>query len=101
VEPATEGIAGVVTLDVSELEAPEPLVRALEALEALPEGACLQMIHRMRPELLYERAEAMGFRSDTRMDDRGQCRIYFWRAGDHEAERLARRLAGRFDPWEE
>ena len=97
-ESATEGTAGVVTLDVSELEAPEPLVRALEAL---PEGGCLQMIHRMRPELLYERAEAMGFRSDTRMDDRGQCRIYFWRAGDPEAERLARRLAGWFDPWEE
>jgi len=90
-----------VTLDVSELEAPEPLVRALEALERLPPGRCMEMVHRMRPELLYPRAEALGFGSCTRADDAGRCRIYFWRRGDAAAEEAARELAARFAQWKE
>jgi hypothetical protein len=91
----------VVTLDVSALEPPEPLVQALQALRSLPEGACLELVHRMRPVLLYEQAAALGFDADTRQDEAGRCRVYFWRRDDPVAQARARDLAERFAPWRE
>ncbi len=90
---------GVITLDVSGLEPPEPLVHALDALQTLPPGHCLQMIHRMRPGLLYGEAAKLGFDSDTRRDPQGQCRVFFWRRGDREAEATVRRLAAEHALW--
>lgn len=40
-------------LDVSELEAPEPLFIALDALDALQVGEYLHLIHRREPYPLY------------------------------------------------
>lgn len=40
-------------LDVSNLEAPEPLHLILEALEHLPTGKKLKVIHRIEPMGLY------------------------------------------------
>ncbi len=96
---AAEARPGVVTLDVSDLEPPEPLIRTLEALRNLPPGHCLQMIHRMRPALLYGEAAEMGYDSETRRDRQGRCRVFLWRRGDREAETAARRLAAEHAPW--
>jgi len=91
----------VVDLDVSDLEPPEPLLRTLEALEQLPEGYCLRMIHRMKPRLLYERLPERGFLADTREGKEGRCEVYLWRRGDAQAARAAARAASELPAWRE
>lgn len=58
--------AASVTIDVSELVPPEPLVKILEALEALPPGETLIVHHVRRPIHLYPRLDALGCRHETR-----------------------------------
>lgn len=58
--------AASVTIDVSELVPPEPLVKILEALEALPPGETLLVHHVRRPIHLYPRLDALGCRHETR-----------------------------------
>ncbi len=86
-------------LDVSDLEPPEPLMRTLERLRALPPGHALRMIHRMKPCLLYDHLPELGFRADTREGRDGRCQVYLWREGDAPAEAAARRLAADLPAW--
>lgn len=55
----------VVTIDVSELVPPEPMIKILEALESLPDGSSLLVQHVRRPMHLYPQLDAMGYRHDT------------------------------------
>jgi uncharacterized protein (DUF2249 family) len=55
-----------VTIDVSELVPPEPMIRVLQALEELPDGARLLVHHVRRPMHLYDRLDEMGYAHDTR-----------------------------------
>lgn len=55
-----------VTIDVSELVPPEPLIKIMEALEDLPDGSSLLVHHVRRPMHLYPQLDAMGYRHDTR-----------------------------------
>ncbi|MGN6564456.1 MAG: DUF2249 domain-containing protein [Thermomicrobiales bacterium] len=55
-----------ITLDVSELPPPEPLVKILETLETLPPGTTLLVRHARRPIHLYPRLDALGCRHETR-----------------------------------
>lgn len=75
VTPATAHTSGVdwgapatseVTIDVSELVPPEPMIRVLTALEELPDGARLLVHHVRRPMHLYDRLDEMGYAHDTR-----------------------------------
>lgn len=90
---------GVVDLDVSDLEPPEPLLRTLAALKKLPEGHCLRMIHRMKPRLLYERLPELGYLADTREGKDGRCEVYLWRSGDEKAARSAAEAMAGLRPW--
>jgi uncharacterized protein (DUF2249 family) len=54
------------TIDVSELVPPEPMIRILSALEELPEGATLLVHHVRRPMHLYPRLDELGYRHETR-----------------------------------
>lgn len=56
---------GVVTVDARGLEAPEPLIRILNALETLPAGSRLRAITDRRPCHLFGEAEQRGFRHDS------------------------------------
>lgn len=56
----------IVTIDVSELVPPEPMIKILETLESLPAGASLLVHHLRRPMHLYPQLDAMGYRHDTR-----------------------------------
>ena len=56
----------VVTIDVSELVPPVPMIKILETLETLPDGASLLVHHLRRPMHLYPQLDAMGYRHDTR-----------------------------------
>jgi uncharacterized protein (DUF2249 family) len=55
-----------ITIDVSELVPPEPMVRILEALEDLPVGGSLHVHHLRRPMHLYPRLDELGYRHETR-----------------------------------
>lgn len=48
-------------LDVSELEAPEPMRQVLLALAALSYGQCLIIYHRKNPVPLYQKLTDLGF----------------------------------------
>lgn len=55
-----------VTIDVSELVPPEPMVKILEALAELPPGGTLLVHHVRRPVHLYPRLDDLGCRYETR-----------------------------------
>ncbi|MGB3327422.1 MAG: DUF2249 domain-containing protein [Thermomicrobiales bacterium] len=60
--PATSSV----TIDVSELVPPEPMVKILSTLETLPAGARLLVHHVRRPIHLYDRLDEMGYPHATR-----------------------------------
>lgn len=61
-----EGDDGVVVLDVRGLEPPEPMVRTLAALEALPPGGTLVQLNVRVPQFLLPQLEERGFAYDIR-----------------------------------
>jgi TusA-related sulfurtransferase len=66
------------TLDLRELPAPEPLMRALAAVEALAAGAVLRLITPMRPLPLLQalKERRLGY-SVTDHED-GGCAVMVW-----------------------
>lgn len=58
-----------VTIDVSELVPPEPMMKILGALEELPDGAQLIVHHVRRPMHLYPRLDEMGYPHETKVID--------------------------------
>ncbi len=63
------------TIDLSDLVPPEPMVRILETLEQLPPGASLLVHHARRPVYLYPQLEALGCTHETRELASGQVEI--------------------------
>lgn len=55
-----------VTIDVSELVPPEPMMKILATLEHLPAGSTLLVHHVRRPMHLYPQLDDLGFRHVTR-----------------------------------
>ena len=49
------------SIDVSELEPPEPMSQILKALAQLKQGQCLKVVHRREPFPLYEKLPAAGW----------------------------------------
>jgi uncharacterized protein (DUF2249 family) len=56
---------GIIELDVSGLEPPEPMQHILVALGSLPNGATLLVSHHREPLLLYDQLERRGFQWTT------------------------------------
>jgi uncharacterized protein (DUF2249 family) len=69
----------VVVLDVRGLEPPEPMVRTLEALERLPEGATLVQLNVRVPQFLLAELEARGFTYEVREQREGLVRLFIRR----------------------
>lgn len=88
-------------LDVSELEAPEPLVNAIAALEGLSEGDYLRFLHRMKPCHLYRFMEENGFSAETRRGSVAECEVFVWHTGDDTAREAAMAEAQQLPLWEE
>ena len=86
--------------DVSELEAPEPLVQALAALQELPEGAYLRLRHRMKPCHLYGYLAQQGFEAETRRGEVVACEVFIWRRSEADAREAALAAAADLKPWE-
>jgi len=88
-------------LDVSELEAPEPLVQAIAALQRLAQGDYLRLYHRMKPCHLYRFLEDNGFTAETRQGQRVACEVFIWHQGDRTAREEAMAEAAPLPPWQE
>lgn len=54
-----------IELDARELEPPQPLMKTLEAVATLPDGATLRVLTRWRPALLYAELEKRGFTAES------------------------------------
>jgi uncharacterized protein (DUF2249 family) len=67
------------SLDVRGLEPPLPMVRVLERLDTLPEGATLTVLHERRPMFLYPQLDARGFSHTTDEPAPGLVRIVIGR----------------------
>ncbi len=65
----------VPTLDVRGLEPPQPMVRVLERLSALPPGGELIVLHDRRPLFLYPQLDERGFTHETEEPAPGLVRI--------------------------
>lgn len=75
-----------VTVDVSELVPPEPMIRILEALESLPPGGVLLVQHVRRPLHLYPRLDELGCRHETRELGPGRIEVRIQKPLAAEAE---------------
>lgn len=58
-------VTAEITIDVSELVPPEPMMRILAALEELPDGGKLIVHHVRRPMHLYPRLDELGYHHQT------------------------------------
>lgn len=72
---AAPASAAPLTLDVRDLEPPQPMVLVLERLETLPRGETLEVLHDRRPLFLYPQLDARGFAHETDEPAPGLVRI--------------------------
>jgi uncharacterized protein (DUF2249 family) len=70
-----EALSGALTIDVRGLEPPLPMMRVLEHLDGLAEGAQLEVIHDRRPLFLYPQLDERGFVHETDEPETGVVRI--------------------------
>ena len=73
-------------LDVSMLEPCEPMEQTLAAIETLPQGDYLKVIHRREPHLIYPMLEKAGFAWLTEQGGPSVFQIYIWRRHDQIAK---------------
>ncbi len=66
-------------LDNRGLAPPEPMMRTLEALDALKPGQGLEIHNDRRPAFLYPHLEERGLRHQTRDEADGSARVRIWR----------------------
>ena len=82
---AADDLPRVVEIDVSALPPPEPMVKILEALAALPPGGALHVRHARVPIYLYARLDAMGCAHQTTEVGPGHVELVITKAADSEA----------------
>jgi hypothetical protein len=75
------------TLDARGWEAPEPMVRMLEALDALPRGRKIVMLLNLEPRPLFRILMVNGFDCRSRLVPEGHFEVTVWRAADPAAPR--------------
>lgn len=81
-------------LDATELEPPEPLERALTALDDLRPGEYLRLLLRREPFPLYALLDEGGYLHFGRCGQSAPFEVLIWRRGDHMAESAVADLAG-------
>jgi tRNA 2-thiouridine synthesizing protein A len=75
------------TLDARGWEPPEPMVRMLEALEALPRGRKIVMLLHREPRPLFLILKNSGFHCRSRLVPEGHFEVTVWHAADVPAPR--------------
>ena len=76
-EPKTPDLKWI-TLDSSLMEPPKPMLRVLEQLDRLKQGKGIEMLHRMKPMLLFPKLQERGwnFRVIEHTPDQIEVRIW-------------------------
>ena len=69
-----------IELDARSLEPPQPLMKTLEAIATLPDGATLLLHTRWRPALLYAELEKRGFSGESQEQSDGSDFTYIRRS---------------------
>jgi hypothetical protein len=70
------------TLDARGWEPPEPMVRMLEALGALPHGRKVVMLIHLEPRPLFRILKFSGFDCRSRLLPEGHFEVAVWRSAD-------------------
>ena len=70
------------TLDARGWEPPEPMVRMLEALDALPRGRKIVMLLHREPRPLFHILKINGFDCRSRLVPEGHFEVAVWRPAD-------------------
>ncbi|HEY9052687.1 MAG TPA: DUF2249 domain-containing protein [Gammaproteobacteria bacterium] len=83
-----------IVVDVHELQPPEPMELALNALDKLGDGDYIKMIHRMQPMPLYRILDENGFRYKAITGTTSAFDIYIWRASDKAAQQAVKAIIG-------
>ncbi len=66
-------------VDARFLEPPEPFVKTMEALDALPAGARLLLLLYREPHPLYRVLDQNGYRHETELASDGTFEVLIWR----------------------
>lgn len=74
-----------ITLDMREMEPPEPFELATSTLRELQPGQYVHMISARRPIMLYPWLQERGFSEDTRQRGEDLFDIFIWAAADTDA----------------
>lgn len=77
-------------MDVSMLEAPEPLNKTMLALDDLTQGSYLRLHLSREPVLLYPMLNLQGFDYESRDVDGTKWELLIWKKGDMDVEKLLR-----------
>jgi len=67
-----------ITLDVSDLPAPEPFDKILKALATIAEDRYLKIVHRKQPLLLYKPLQELGFNFHVQKTGNQAFEIFIW-----------------------
>ncbi|MCW8885514.1 MAG: DUF2249 domain-containing protein [Motiliproteus sp.] len=82
-----------VSLDVSELEPPEPMEEIFEQLRDLQSGAALKVFHRREPLPIYPMLDKMGYSHCSQRLQRNKFVIYIWPTVDKQLGEFCRHAA--------
>ncbi len=78
-------LKAVVTIDVRELAAPEPLQKIFEAMQNLAAGQLLRVWHRVDPCGLFPDISKLGFRYQITRSKEGFCEFVICKTDDRHA----------------
>ena len=67
-----------ITLDYSMMEPPEPMLQVMESLDRLEKGEGIQMLHRMKPRLLFPKLQERGFEFQVLEHTPEQVEVWIW-----------------------
>ncbi|MCW8956326.1 MAG: DUF2249 domain-containing protein [Gammaproteobacteria bacterium] len=84
-------MAKEIILDVHDLQPPEPMQQALDALDKLMPGEYLRMIHRMQPFPLFNILAENNFRYLVKPGAKG-FDIFIWKISDKDSEHTINNL---------
>lgn len=84
-------MAKEIVLDVHDLQPPEPMEKALDALDKLAAGEYLKMVHRMQPFPLFNILTENNFKYLVKPGDKG-FDIFIWKMGDKDSEQSINNL---------
>ena len=76
-EPETPDLKWI-TLDCSQMEPPEPMLRMLEQLYRLLPGEGIKMHHRMKPRLLFPKLQERGWNFQVIEHTLDQIKVRIW-----------------------